>query len=65
MRKLKFLITYERFIQVLRNFPDILEGHRKTLEDVKDLAVKEFEKNIGDEGGDNWGILHGDFWTGK
>jgi hypothetical protein len=65
MRKLKSKITYESFIQVLENFPDILEGHRKSLEDVKDLATREFKKNMGDEIEDNWGIIHGDFWTGK
>jgi hypothetical protein len=65
MRKLKSKITYDRFIQVLEDFPDILEGYRKTLEDVKDLAAREFKKNMGDEVEDNCGIIHGDFWTGK
>jgi hypothetical protein len=65
MRKLKSKITYDSFIQVLENFPDILEDRRNTLQDVKDLAAKEFEKNMGDEAGDSYGIIHGDFWSGK
>jgi hypothetical protein len=65
MRKLKFNINYNAFIQVLENYPDVLKGHRKTLEDVRDLAAREFEKNVGEEVGEDWGIIHGDFWSGK
>lgn len=64
MRKLKYLVTYDSFIQVVEKFPEILEGSRKTLEDVKDMATKEFERTVG-EAGEDWGIIHGDFWTGK
>lgn len=67
MRKLKFAITYDSFLKVLENnFPDLLEGHRPTLEQVKDAATKEFERISGDENGsEDWGLIHGDFWTGK
>jgi ATP-dependent helicase/DNAse subunit B len=65
MRKLKYLITYDSFIKVLEQFPDVLGDHKKTLEDVKDIATKGFEKTASDEHGEEWGIIHGDFWTGK
>jgi len=65
MRKLKLQITYDCFIQVLERFPDVLEGHRRTLEDVKDELEKEFSRSVEDGQGEDWGIIHGDFWTGK
>ncbi|KAK3393979.1 kinase-like domain-containing protein [Podospora didyma] len=70
MRKLKYDTSYGCFIGVLEKFPDLLEGGvRKTMEDVKDMATKEFERPppSGSEGlGDNsWGIIHGDAWSGN
>ncbi|KAI1644676.1 kinase-like domain-containing protein [Daldinia loculata] len=69
MRKLKYAITYDSFLKVLENnFPDLLEGHRSTLEQVKDTATNEFQKTSrdGDGGeGEHWGLIHGDFWTGN
>lgn len=67
MRRLKYLITYDSFIEVLENFPEVLERCRTTLEDVKDMATREFEKRVTepDEGRGDWGVIHGDFWTGK
>lgn len=67
MRKLKYAITYDSFLKVLGNsFPELLEGHRETLEQVKAAATKEFEKTSKEESwGKDWGFIHGDFWTGK
>jgi hypothetical protein len=73
MRKLKYDVTYGSFINVLENFPDVLgsdKGVRKTLEKARDTAATEFEqhpaRNPHDEvEEDGWGIIHGDFWTGK
>ncbi|KAJ3128125.1 hypothetical protein HK100_009360 [Physocladia obscura] len=65
MRKLKYLITYDSFIKVLEQFPDILGNHRKTLEDVKDCATKEFKIPASENQGEEWGYIHGDFWTGN
>jgi hypothetical protein len=65
MRKLKSQISYEAFINVLGNFPGLVEGHEKTLEDVGDLAADEFRKAPEGGEGEAWGVIHGDFWTGK
>lgn len=65
MRKLKSRITYEAFLLVLQNFPKILEGSRESLEEAKAMAMRAFQMKIGDEGAEEWGIIHGDFWTGK
>jgi hypothetical protein len=65
MRKLKYVVTYDSYIKVLENFLDILEGNRKTLEDVREMALKEVEKTMDDQEGEKWEIIHGDFWTGK
>jgi hypothetical protein len=65
MRLLKYHISYATFIKVLEQFPDVLKDHKKTLEDVKAMARKEFEKAPSYEQGEEWGIIHGDFWSGK
>ncbi|KAI5860079.1 kinase-like domain-containing protein [Durotheca rogersii] len=65
MRKLKYLVTYGSFIGNLEQFPDVLGDHRKTLEEVKLMAADEFEKSGADAHGDEWGIIHGDFWSGN
>ncbi|KAI0803573.1 kinase-like domain-containing protein [Xylaria sp. FL0064] len=67
MRKLKYAITYDAYLRVLEtDFPDLLEGHREDLQQVKEAARKEFEKTSKDGHVDkNWGFIHGDFWTGN
>lgn len=66
MQKLKRLITYDSFISNLeKQFPDVLEGHQKTLQDVQDWAIQTFEKLPGVDEAEDWGIIHGDFWLGK
>lgn len=65
MRQLKYRITYDSFISNLEQFPDVLGGHREALEVVKHMATEEFTRTSGDGQGEEWGIIHGDFWTGK
>lgn len=65
MRKLKYLISYDAFIKSLEQFPDVLGGYKEALNDVKLMASKEFERTASDDQGEEWGIIHGDFWTGK
>ena len=66
MRKLKYLITYENLINILDNFPDVIKDSRGALEDVRTMAAQEFARSAGDGGdGEAWGLIHGDFWSGK
>ncbi|KAI0857195.1 kinase-like domain-containing protein [Xylaria cubensis] len=67
MRNLKYAITYDAYLKVLENhFPDLLESYRLPLEQVRNAATKEFEKVSNDQDEDhNWGLIHGDFWTGN
>lgn len=65
MRKLKYSTSYNTFINVLEKYPELVEECRKTLEEVKDMATREFHKTATEEEGEDWGIIHGDFWTGK
>lgn len=65
-RKLKCKITYDSFLKVLEIYPDLAEGHMETLKAVKDAITAEFSLNeppLGEDG--SWGLIHGDFWTGK
>jgi len=64
MRELKRLMTYDGFLGVLERYPEILQGHKETLETIRDFMVKEFEKPSTEESED-WGLIHGDFWSGK
>jgi len=67
MRKLKYFISYNTFIGVIEQFPEITctDVDKKTLEDVKHVATEEFERTATGGEGEEWGIIHGDFWTGK
>ncbi|KAI0509604.1 kinase-like domain-containing protein [Xylaria bambusicola] len=67
MRKLKYAITYGAYLDVLESsFPDLLEGYRLPLHQVKELAMKEFDHPSNDRFTDkNWGLIHGDFWSGN
>lgn len=64
IRILKRGITYDGFLGVLQNYPALLEGHEKTLETIRDVMTSEFEKSP-IEGDENWGLIHGDLWSGK
>jgi hypothetical protein len=64
MRRLKCLITYGSFIEILERHPETVEGHRETLEAVRSAMKYEFEREP-TECDDIRGIIHGDFWAGK
>ncbi|KIN08845.1 hypothetical protein OIDMADRAFT_111115 [Oidiodendron maius Zn] len=64
MRKIKYLFTYDSVLKVLENYPELLEGHEKTLDTILDAMAKEFERPSTEEG-DGYGLLHGDFWSGN
>ncbi|KAH9883933.1 kinase-like domain-containing protein [Xylariomycetidae sp. FL2044] len=74
MRDLKYRITYDAFIGVVRKFPSVWAEYGETLEQVRSRAAREFgespvrEEGDGEgvgEGVEDWGIIHGDFWTGN
>jgi hypothetical protein len=65
MRDLKRMITYDSVLGVLENYPELLAGHKEALETIRDAMGKEFEKLPGEEDGEDWGVIHGDFWSGK
>lgn len=69
MRKLKRQITYDALVRVVSQFPEALGDQLSVLEEVQAAAAAEFDKRPpveSDDGEDNnWGIIHGDFWSGK
>jgi hypothetical protein len=65
MRKIRYMISYGAFLDVVQNFPEIWEANKNVLEEVKDMATAEYAKTPQDSKERNWGIIHGDFWTGK
>jgi hypothetical protein len=64
MRKLKYQLTYDGFLRVLENYPELLDSHRASLESVRNAMAEEF-KTPPTEEHENWGLIHGDFWPGK
>jgi hypothetical protein len=65
-RKLKRKITYDSFLGILETYPELVEGHLDALQRIKTAIAAEFELDeppIGED--DKWGLIHGDFWSGK
>jgi hypothetical protein len=65
MRKIRFDISYGAFLDVVQKFPAVWEGSQKLLEQVRDMAITEYAKISKDSREKGWGLIHGDFWTGK
>ncbi|KAK6221398.1 hypothetical protein LQW54_001499 [Pestalotiopsis sp. IQ-011] len=63
-RKLKYLVTFDVFLGVLEKFPELLDGHQKTLKEVQEAKAAEFQKPS-TEADDGWGLIHGDLWSGN
>ncbi|KAL7904943.1 kinase-like domain-containing protein [Trichoderma velutinum] len=64
MRKIKYLFTYHAFLKVLETQPEVLEGHREILEEIRDAISEEYERP-GTEEDEDLGLIHGDFWSGN
>lgn len=65
-RKLKRKITYDSFVRILETYPELVEEHVEKLKCIQAAMTAEFELNQPPKGDDgNWGLIHGDFWTGK
>jgi hypothetical protein len=65
MRKLRYQISYGAFTDVVQKFPEVWDQYGSALKQVQDMAAREYAKSIHDEGVADWGVIHGDFWTGK
>jgi Ser/Thr protein kinase RdoA (MazF antagonist) len=68
MRQLKRSITYDSILSVLENYPELLVGHEETLTEIRDVMGREFERpppRCENEQDTEWGIIHGDFWSGN
>lgn len=63
MRDLKFNINYENVVGLVDKYPDLLGGSRGVFEEVRDLARSELGRKDGE--GAAFGVIHGDFWSGK
>jgi 5-methylthioribose kinase len=62
MKDLKFYINYSMLLDTIANFPGILEESRGVFGEVHKFAAAELKKEDND---DEYGLIHGDFWTGK
>lgn len=62
MKDLKFWVNYTMLLDTIANFPNILGESRQVFEQVRDFAAAELTRQ---DHGNEYGIIHGDFWTGK
>lgn len=62
MQQVKFHANYTLLVESIGSFPAILEASRGIFEQVRDLSAAELERKVHD---DEYGVIHGDFWTGK
>lgn len=66
MQNLKRSITYDSFLGILQTYPQLVDGHMQTLQAIKAMITAEFSLDESAmERDENWGLIHGDFWTGK
>jgi len=65
MRQVRYSISYGAFTDVVQKFPDVWESNRRVLEEVRDMATREYVNTNEEKEGDAWGVIHGDFWSGK
>lgn len=65
-RKLKRKITYDSFVAILEKYPNLVKGYEEKLKSIQNAMTAGFELNQPPKGNDeSWGLIHGDFWTGK
>ncbi|KAI0104218.1 kinase-like domain-containing protein [Nemania sp. FL0031] len=66
MRKLKCLITYDSFIEILERHPEVIEGTMDILKEVQATMQNEFNgPQPTEQDGGVRGLIHGDFWGGN
>ncbi|KAI1260721.1 kinase-like domain-containing protein [Xylariaceae sp. FL1019] len=65
MRKLKCLITYDTFIEILERHPEVIGIHMDTLREVQDAMQQEFNRPPTKQNDGARGLIHGDFWGGN
>lgn len=67
-RDLKWRTTYGTIVDIARTFPIITEEDLDVLKEVREKAQREQEdaaQRAVNEDTESYGIIHGDFWTGK
>jgi hypothetical protein len=65
MQRLKHKVTYGAFIDILKNFPDILQKNVGVLKKVQERAELELRDLTSSKNGPDRGTIHGDCWMGK
>lgn len=65
MRKIRYKISYGAFVDILKKFPEIRRAKGHILEEVERMATAEYARLPHIEPSLSWGIIHGDFWSGK
>lgn len=61
MRDIKFMVNYDNVVKMVDQFPNLLKESQHILGEVKNVAAAE----LGRKDGKEFGIIHGDFWSGK
>ena len=59
MQKLKYKLYYERLVETIDDYPSILEGARRTFEEIRNQEAERLKD------AKHLQVIHGDLWTGK
>lgn len=68
MQRLKYAVNYETLISTIDKYPQILQESRPVFEKVRAQAAQEISpdhQHNQSDSNNNWGLIHGDFWTGN
>ena len=68
MRKFKRKVKYDRIMEIVKKFPDTWREVHEDLEALQQLAIQESEctsLQASEKDPEAWGVIHGDFWSGK
>jgi fructosamine-3-kinase len=70
MQKLKNMVNYEKLPTMVDTYPHILESSRAIFEQARDRAAAELSSSssstaASDTQNEDYGLIHGDFWTGN
>jgi hypothetical protein len=61
MRDIKFMVNYDNLVKMVDQFPALLKESQHIFREVRDMAAAE----LGRKDGKGFGVIHGDFWSGK
>lgn len=64
MQELKHRLACNGALKAAQDFPELFDDNMEWAKQVEEASAKELEQSLSNSNND-WGVIHGDFWTGK